>query len=454
MLVIEKMKYGIEDIIKALAVKPSPSPAVDGFADISTDSRTVKPGELFFALKGENFDGHQFVGQAIEKGASGVVVTDDTVSENAVVFKVKDTLKALGDLAALFRSRYDIKCAGITGSNGKTTTKEMLGACMQVKYDTFTSIGNFNNLIGVPLSIFRLNEAHEAAVFELGMSAPGEIFRLAEICKPQVGIFTNVAPAHLETMGTIDAIASAKHELIEKLPDNGTAVINADDSRLSSWISDIKQKVITYSIENDADFRVIDISANADGTSSFKINGSEFNINLPGRHNIYNAACAIAASSAFGIDATELVEILPKIKPYNLRSEMLSVNGINIINDCYNANPESMKAAIDILANSPSSSRLIAVLGDMLELGEMEIEYHEIIGQYLQSKKIDALFAAGELAANYLNKFNGSFKEHFEDKEHLAEALIGYLKPGDTVLIKGSRGIAMEEITEKLMENS
>jgi UDP-N-acetylmuramoyl-tripeptide--D-alanyl-D-alanine ligase len=457
MLVAEKMKFNIDDIISAFGAGLEAQPAFDrntpGFRAVSTDSRTIKEGDLFFAIKGETFDGHDFADQAIARGASGVVVSNDYKSSKAAVFTVRNTLEALGDLAALVRSRHHIKCAAITGSNGKTTTKEMLAACLESRLNTYKSPGNFNNLIGLPLSMFHLDENHEAAVLELGMNASGEISRLAEICKPHIGAFTNVAPVHLEYLGTIEAVARAKFELVERLPDNGVIVLNADDPILATWAKLVKQDVITYGLKGKADIKVEKCEVLPEGRCRFVIDKTDFEINFPGEHNIYNAACAIATASLFGLESSGLSEILRSIKTFKLRSEIIHHGGLVIINDCYNANPTSMKKAIDILAQYPARGRKIAVLADMLELGDSEIAYHIEIGEYLKSKNIDSLFATGQLANHFLGNFTGEYKIHSDDKLSLARALIEYTAVGDVILIKGSRGMALEEITAKLMEN-
>jgi UDP-N-acetylmuramoyl-tripeptide--D-alanyl-D-alanine ligase len=456
MLVLEKMKLSIEDLERAFNVKAvAKGGNVDtlsqsGFNNISTDSRTVQSGDLFFALRGENYDGHSFIDKAIENGATGVVISKGTPGREAIIFKVPDTLKALGNLAASVRAKYNIKCLAVTGSNGKTTTKELLAGCLETKYKTLKTMGNFNNLIGLPLSLCRLDESYRAGVFELGMSLPGEISRLAEICQPQIGVFTNIAPVHLESMGTIEAVARAKFELIERLPSDGTVILNADDSIMSGWAKSLKQQVITYSLENKADFKVQQYRLLPDGRCQFDLNDIEFTINMPGKHNIYNTVAAIAAGSAVGINPANLVKPLAAMKPYHLRSEIFVARGVTVINDCYNANPYSMKSAIDTLTELRSRGRLIAVLGDMLELGENQIKFHVEVGKYLQQKNIDALFAVGDLARHYLNKFKGDFKEHFNNKKQLISKLNEYLQPGDVVLIKGSRRIALEEISESL----
>jgi len=457
MKVLEKMKINGADLQNTFKVQPvniadgcektQLSLKEIGFTGISTDSRTIKKGDLFFALKGENYNGHDFISQAVANGAAGIVISEDLPVEGVIVFKVEDTLGALGDLAAFYRRKFNIKSVAITGSNGKTTTKEMLAACLQTEYSTFKTAGNFNNLIGLPLTLFNLDESCEVGVFELGMSVPGEMTTLAKICQPQVGVFTNIAPAHLETMGSVDKIARAKYELVEQLPNDGVVILNNDDSFLSGWIEKISQKVITYGIEKEADFKVNGHTIITGSQSSFRINRIDCQINYPGKHNIYNAAAAIAAACCLGCNPQKLVKPLSELKAYHLRSEVFLSAGVVFIDDCYNANPVSMENAIDALADYRSGGRKVAVLGDMFELGDDREEFHIEIGYYLNLNKIDALFAYGELSKFYMIKFQGEKKEHFKDKQELIKHLRQYLNQGDVVLVKGSRGMAMEEIT-------
>jgi UDP-N-acetylmuramoyl-tripeptide--D-alanyl-D-alanine ligase len=255
-------------------------------------------------------------------------------------------------------------------------------------------------------------------------------------------------------MGTIEAVAKAKYELIENLPDDGIAIINADDRFLSEWLGKIRQKAITYGIDSKADYRVTEIEYTSSGVAKFDISGTRFRINLPGKHNLYNAAAAIVAANKMGCDNKDLVEVLANLKPYKLRSEVFESNGATFINDCYNANPSSMKAAIDTLSEFPSKGRKIAVLADMLELGEREIAFHKEIGEYLSLKRADALFAYGKLGEIYIENFDGKFKMHFTDKKQLTSELKDYMRPGDIVLVKGSRGMALEEVSEAFRGNS
>jgi UDP-N-acetylmuramoyl-tripeptide--D-alanyl-D-alanine ligase len=460
MPLLEIMKLDLSEVQKALAAQislenQSARKFPYDFSDIavggvSTDTRTLKPGDLFFALTGENFDGHRFIKEAFAKGAVAAVVNQNHNGNGNCLIKVKDTLRALGDLAAYYRSRYSILCTAITGSNGKTTTKELMTACYRTKYQTLSTIGNFNNLIGLPLTLFGLDDSYQAGVFEIGMNRPGQIKRLAQICQPQVGVFTNVAPVHLESMGTLEAVAAAKHELIESLPEEATVIINIDDKILAGWRKNIRQKTITYGIDNKADFHAESLTYYDNGGCSFEAAGYKYMMSLPGKHNIYNALAAIAAAISDGCDPRLLAEPLANFQPYHLRSEVFQNGGVTIINDCYNANPASMKMAISTLAEFPGSGRKIAVLADMLELGSDEKEYHRQIGECLTLNRIDALFAFGRLGEYYIEKFNGDFKMHFTDKKILLDELQRYLQPGDVVLIKGSRGMALEEISESL----
>ncbi|MCD6161651.1 MAG: UDP-N-acetylmuramoyl-tripeptide--D-alanyl-D-alanine ligase [candidate division Zixibacteria bacterium] len=463
MKVLEKMKLACSDIQNALSVQPLKTAKNHGkrllsfdevgFNGVSIDSRTTKKDDLFFAIKGERFDGHDYIQQAIANGASGVVVSKNISAGDVIVFKVNDTLRAFGNLASYYREKFNIECIGITGSNGKTTTKEMLAACLQTKYTVLKTTGNFNNLVGLPLSLFNLNHNYRVGVFELGMSIPGEMSRLAEISRPQTAVFTNIAPVHLETMGSIDAIAKAKYELVKRLPANGTVILNIDDNILSEWIKKTPQNTITYGIEKDADYKVSGFSIIAGKKSSFKLNGVSYQINYPGKHNIYNAAAAIAASVHLGVRPESLIEPLSKLKAYHLRSEVFESGGVVFINDCYNANPVSMENAIDALANYPSWGRKVAVLGDMFELGVNKEDFHVEIGWYLNLRNIDALFTYGKLSKYYLSKFQSGIKEHFKNKSELIHCLNQYLKAADVVLVKGSRGMALEEITRSFRRN-
>ena len=458
MPLVEIMKLSLAEVISVLSAKTNsevgaaslPDAAIRG---ISTDTRSIRHGDLFIALKGENFHGHNFVGDAFDRGAAAAVVGPDFISSGKALIKVPDTLKALGDLAAYYRSKFNFKCIAITGSNGKTTTKEMLGACLRTRYSTLQTAGNLNNLIGLPMTMFNLDEGYTAGVFELGMSYPGEIDRLAQICQPEIGVFTNIAPVHLESMGTMEAVANAKFELVRRMPGDGTIILNIDDNILATWLGKAARRVVTFGIDSSADFRARSIMHAEGGASRFRIHDIEYRIQLPGKHNIYNALAAIAAASASGCEMKDLVGPLANLRPNNLRSEVFVNGGVTVINDCYNANPVSMRMAIDTLWEYEAAGRKIAVLADMLELGDKTRDYHREIGEYLSLRRIDALFAFGKLSQLYVEHFNGAFKMHFTDKKSLAAELSGYLRPDDVILVKGSRGMALEQISESFRGN-
>jgi UDP-N-acetylmuramoyl-tripeptide--D-alanyl-D-alanine ligase len=464
MPLLDVMKFDLSEVQKALAAHISlENPSMRKFpydlsnvevGGVSTDTRTIKQGDLFFALVGENFDGHKFIKDAFTKGAVAAVVNRNFVGNGNLLIKVNDTLHALGELAAYYRRRYSILCTAITGSNGKTTTKELTTACYRTKYQTLSTTGNFNNLIGLPMSLFGLDDSYQAGVFELGMNRLGQIKRLAQICQPQVGVFTNVAPVHLETMGTLEAVAAAKYELVESLPDDATVILNIDDRILAGWRKNIRQKLITYGIDNQSDFQAKSVIFYQDGSCSFEVAGHKYKLSLPGKHNIYNALAAIAAAINDGCDPKALAEPLETFRPYHLRSEVFQSGGVTVINDCYNANPASMKMAIGALAEFPGKGRKIAVLADMLELGVNEKEFHRQIGECLTNNRISALFAFGQLGEKYIENFSGEFKMHFTNKSSLLDELRQYLQPGDVVLVKGSRGMALEDISDKLRGNS
>ncbi len=461
MQTLETMKLTISDVERVLGAEAtcgdaggSPGRFIDGSIEIkgiSTDSRTIGRGELFFALKGGNFDGHRFVNEAFAKGAAAAVVDRDIEDCRGNLIKVTDTLKALGDLAASFRKKFDIACVAVTGSNGKTTTKDMTAACLSTRFTVLKSSGNKNNLIGLPQNIFRLDERYRVGVFELGMSFPGEIGRLAQICQPEIGIFTNIGPVHLKNMGTIEAVAKAKYELVENMVEDGLVIINSDDPILRTWLGKSPHKIVTYGIDSSADFRAESIARTGQGFE-FSIDGEKFALRYPGRHNIYNALAAVACAVSLGCEWKRLSETLGSLEPADLRSEIFQGRGITVINDCYNANPVSLKLAIETLADYPGRGRKIAVLGDMLELGPREVEFHVEIGRWLDRRKIDALFAFGPLSLRYLQEFPGRPGGHYHDKAKLVEDLLKYLKPGDVVLVKGSRGMALEGVSQAIRE--
>ena len=447
----------------------------DGFIKgISTDSRSIKKGELFFALKGPRFDGNKFLKDALSKGASGAVVSaqvSDLQSQNPrlgfPLIHVQDTLTALGDVAGYWRKMHPVPLIAVSGSCGKTTTKEMIASILKVSRCIVKTEGNLNNLIGLPLTLFSLNNIHEAAVVELGISKKGEMKRLAEICSPDVAVLTNIGESHIETLGSIDGVASEKGELFQDMDIHGTAVINIDDPRLAKMENTIRAKKVTFSLKSKADVMLkessafsLQPSASEHGISaSFIALGMEIPVKLKytGVHNLYNAAAAIAATLSLGVTKDEIKEGLCSAEPVHGRMEVLtSGRGIRIIDDTYNANPMSMEASLKMLANM--RGRKVAVLGDMLELGDMSKDAHRRIGRLVQDMGVSMLFVIGSFSGDiaYGAKDAGMAGDRIQmakDKNEIITILTDTLKEGDNVLIKGSRVMAMEEIVQKLISN-
>ena len=353
----------------------------------SVDSRTLEPGDLYFALRGPSHDGHDYVEAALRKGAAGVVV-DHAIggARNALV--VKDTLGALQSLAKWARTRWGGSVVGVTGSAGKTTTKDAIAQLLSAEIKVGKTTGNLNNHVGMPLSILRLPDESRVAVLEMGMNHAGEIRALAKIAQPNVGVVTNVGYAHTENFDGIEGVAKAKRELIEELPADGVAVLNADDPRVVVAQADSLRR-ITFGFSEAADVRAERLELSPDG-SRFEVDGVRFDIPLTGRHGVMNALAAIAVAGIHGIPPARLTEAAHALKPGKMRGEKIEIRGITILNDCYNANPEAVRAMVDVLGATPARRRL-AVLGEMLELGPMAEPLHREIGSYVAGRGIDVL---------------------------------------------------------------
>ncbi|MCK4507051.1 MAG: UDP-N-acetylmuramoyl-tripeptide--D-alanyl-D-alanine ligase [Desulfuromonadales bacterium] len=428
------------------------------FQGISTDSRTLQPGDLFIPLRGDNFDGHDYLTLAIQRGAAGCLSEEMIGGLLVPVVKVADTLKALGDLAAAVRRKFAGPVVGITGTSGKTTCKEMLAAILEHSGPGLKSAGNFNNLIGVPLTLFELKPEHRWAVVEMGMSARGEIARLAEIAAPNVGLITNVGAGHLENFEEISGVARAKGELFISLPADGVALINADDPEVCLLPVANGVRKVLYGTSSDAAVRADKIMAQ-NGSVGFDltIDGAAQRVvlPLPGRHNVSNALGAAAAATVLGIRLQEIATGLEAFKPCPGRMELLELPGdIVVLEDSYNANPLSVHAALDALHDLGSLGRRIAVLADMLELGPTAPELHYQIGT-IAAERTDWLFTYGALAAEIIRGATDaglSTDKVFVADSHdeLAARLLEVLQDGDRVLIKGSRGMRMEKITAAL----
>src|ERR1700693_3713011 len=422
----------------------------------SIDSRTVAPGELFFAVKGERLDGHDYVDAALEKGAVAAVVQKAELhrySDKTRLLAVDDTLVALQTLATAVRKLWGKPLIGITGSAGKTTTKEAVAHLLAAHFRVLKSESNFNNHFGLPLMLLKLEPGHDVAVIEMGMSHAGEIRALAKIARPEIGVVTNVAPVHLEFFDSISGIARAKYELVEALPDSGTAVLNADDEYVSQFGRDFKGKVITYGTRPTADVR-------AENAETRGAEGSEFDIVLAGRrhharlplvgeHNILNALAAVAVGVARGIETSEAVAALATLAAPDKRGQVLQLGNITVINDCYNSNPKALNAMVDALA-AMTAGRRIVVAGEMLELGPAGEQMHRAAGQHMAEKKIDVLVGVRGMAQEMVDgaRHLGMEAEFVATPEEAGEWLAREARDGDVVLLKASRGVKLEKALE------
>lgn len=431
---------------------------------VSIDSRTIKKGELFVAIKGARFDGHDFVPEVIKNGAWGALVDCSELQTKYAslgglrnILPVKDTIFALQEMSQMHRKKFAIPVIGITGSNGKTTTKEMLASILKQRGPVLKNEGNLNNHIGVPLTLLKLDAHHKSAAVEMGMSALGEINTLARLVSPDVGVITNIGPAHLEFLGTMDIVAQAKAELLGNLKTDGTAVLNADDRYFTTLKNKYDGRVLSFGIENKADVSVSAIRQGKNFTDmTIEANDTRVDMRLPavGKHNIYNALAAAAAATAVGMPLEAVKYGLEDFSPVAMRSELKQVKGRTVLADYYNANPGSVKAALETLISLRAGRKSVAVLGDMLELGDTAAGAHREVGRTVAHLGVDVLITMGSLAI-YINEGAleaGMPKDRVIAAGSHAEAaalLKEWSKNGDAVLIKGSRGMKMEKILEE-----
>jgi len=431
---------------------------------VSTDTRTLKAGDLFIALKGSRFDGHDHVRRAFEKGAAAVLVSElippGILPAEKLVIQVKDTLSALGDLASLWRRKFPVTLIGISGSNGKTTTKEMLAAILEQEGPTLKNPGNLNNWIGLPLSLFSLNEGHRFAVMEMGINHSGEIARLCQIARPSVGMLTNIGPAHLEGLGTLSAVARAKGELFEALEPDHWAVVNGDDARIRDLARTCKARKITFGLKTEAQVRADRLSITDRGVRFRILFQGEEEIFLPiqGAHNISNALGAAATALAIGLSLKRVRQGLENFQPPDHRLQIKKgILGVRLIDDTYNANPASMKAALKVFQSLRQETRGGLVLGDMLELGNQSTEAHREIGRMIGEIGVDYLLCLGPLSEEMLTEAKSGNRAPqmafwASDHQKAIDLLRGIIRQGDWVLVKGSHGLDMESIVRALEE--
>ncbi len=471
-------RIGLLEVAHALGVAANAVPRSEAppagvpqamVSGVSTDSRMTRSGDLFVALRGERFDGHRFVADAFASGAVAVVVDrawseayGDALPAGATALTVDDTLVALQELASWYRTRFDIPVVAVTGSTGKTTTKEMVAAALGQDLAVWKTTGNYNNHVGVPLTLFGIESTHDVAVIEMGMSHPGEIARLTELARPRVGIVTNVAAAHLESMRNLDGVAAAKAELVAALPPEGTAVLNADDPRVLAMAAGGPASVVLYGLSDDSDVAADDIE-HTGASVRFTLRRTalvdehvKVEIWIPGRHNVHNALAAIAAAVVLGVPASSAVAGLREFRAGSMRMEIVQAGSVTVLNDAYNANPASMTAALETLVEMAGARPTAAALGDMLEMGEGSGDAHRAVGVRAAELGIGRLFLYGsEIRALAKGAIDAGMSPErvriHEDKGTLARDLLGSLECDAVLLVKGSRGMRMEEVVESLV---
>lgn len=442
------------------------------FTGVSIDSRTASEADVFVAIRGEKYDGHHFIQDIVQKGVNGFVVSKSEAGvfthnyedfRKLVFIEVEDTTKALGNMASFNRRRSKILVIGITGSNGKTTTRKMTAAVVRRRFSTLESHGNFNNQIGLPLTLLNLTSEHNCAVLEMGANHPGEIAYLAGICRPDIGVITNVGPAHLEGFGSLDGVALAKGELLDHMSLNGVAVLNAEDKRVVSMASRAPGKVLFYGTSKNATIRASNIVEQKRGTSfTLELPDEQITIyvKIPGSFMVLNALAAASVGYQLGLNAAEIKLALENdFEPAQARMNILDTqNGIHVIDDTYNANPGSMEEALKTLKSLREKHRSVFVAGDMLELGEHAPGLHEKIGRIAADIKVSRLYVAGSHAGNVADgaEAAGMSKENIflGTKEQILSDLNSWLEEGDWVLVKGSRGMGMEQIVKGLKQNT
>lgn len=430
------------------------------------DSRQVGSGYLFVAIPGEKVDGHKFIPDVFAKGAAAVLSEQQLEDPAGPYILVESTTKALRDLAEYYRKSLDIKVVGITGSVGKTSTKEMIASVLSEKYRVLKTEGNYNNEIGLPLTIFKIRAEHEVAVLEMGISEFGEMHRLATMANPDICVITNIGLCHLENLKTRDGILKAKTESFAHLKKGGIAILNGDDDKLSTIRQVGDKEPVFYGMEEKMEYREdAKKSVYATGVENLGLYGMQARIHtpegerdvripIPGEHNVYNALAATAVGLSLGLSLDQISSGILKAKTIGGRTNLLNTGSMTVIDDCYNANPVSMKASIDVLATA--EGRKIAVLGDMGELGENEKKLHYEVGEYLAKKEIDVLFCAGELSEEIAKAAQKESKTcevyYFKTRDALLEQLLPFLKKGDTVLVKASHFMEYPKIVKALID--
>lgn len=458
-------KLRIKEICKAMDGRLISGNEDDCVENICIDSRKAGEKDLFFALIGENHDAHKFIPMAAEAGCRNFVVSDRGFAEGLDIFGkinvvlVKDTTKALQSLAAYYLSTFNIKKIGVTGSTGKTTTKDMLYYICSEKYKTARNVGNFNNEIGLPLTVLGFEEGIEVGILEMGMSSFGEIHLLADIVRPDIGVITNIGVSHIENLGSREGILKAKLEITDFFGQDNVLVINELNDMLTKENTKGGYRLVTAGDNGKSDFIISDIVDRGEEGIGFTVEHQlatqRFELGIPGRHNAVNGTLAVAAAMELGITMEEAARGLAKMELTDKRLNIKGKAGIKVIDDTYNASPDSMKAGVDVLMAS-KGIRKVAILADMLEMGKNSPDYHREVGEYAGEAGVNLLIAVGEqakyIAEGAKKRLDEANVLYYEKREKLEEDIKNILKLGDIVLVKGSRGMAMDQVVKKIME--
>ena len=425
---------------------------------VATDSRSVGAGELFVALKGEYFDGHDFVEAAFARGACAAIVERgwDGLERGAAgpLLAVDSTLMALGAMARAYRRRYDLPVVAVVGSAGKTTTKELIAAVLGQRYNVLKTVGSENNEIGVPRTLLQLSPDHEAVVLELAARRVGDIQYLCSIAEPTIGVLLNIGTAHLEFFGSVEGVAKAKGELLDYLGESLTALVNADDRVVVQEVQRTKGRLLTFGFARESEFRGEGLVLDQEGCGHFLLHKNPIDLKIPGRHNAYNALAAASIGRIMDVSWEDIQRALTEFRPVSMRAEIVHKGEIVVINDCYNANPDSMSAALDLLGEVPGA-RKVAVLGDMLELGPQSGEFHAAVGAQVAAKA-DVVLATGSeskqlVAAARSAGMDETRARHFENANQAGEYVAANLCRGDVVLVKASRAMALDQVVERIL---
>ncbi len=456
------MRISLSDINKLQNVAFIRKNLIKNISGVSIDSRNIKEGEIFFAIKGANHDGHEFVKEVFKKGASCAVIDRNHVNQlktlDCPLIVVDDTIKALGQLGNIIRKKVGTKIIGITGSNGKTTTKEMIAHILSTKFNILKTEGNLNNQIGIPLNLFRLKKQHHLAVIEMGINQVGEMSILCDMVEPDYGAITNVGTAHIEFFGSVEAIAKEKGTLFKYLGNkSGLGFVNNDDKNVRNQAKVLKKKfTFGFNSKSDVKGKIISVNDLAQPSIIISYKGKSIDIELStyGLHTASNALCAAAVGLKFGIGLKKIKEALESFKSYDKRMQVIRINDFVVINDSYNANPDSMKMAIRTMNIMKGFEKRVAILGDMLELGEYSEKFHRELAYELIENKIDKIYLFGDLVRFTLDELTGLGYDAkiFDDKKILSEKLRSELEPNSLILLKGSRKMKMEDILNHLRD--